>query len=129
VQLKQLEDAIGQMFSDIDRGFKTVRFEFQDDAQFFVSHFLTHFDAIFTLNQDVLLERNYFSRAGAAVAGLKRWVGVQIPGMRRQQDGDGGVGGSVADAGIWVPSGGGIDWTREGSRTSSCMVPAIGGNQ
>jgi hypothetical protein len=39
---------------------------------------LTRFDAIFTLNQDLLLEIHYQQVFGA----LPRWNGVLIPGMR-----------------------------------------------
>ena len=61
VQLRRLEEAIGQMFSDMDRGFANRDFEFQTDTAYLVRSFLILFDAIFTLNQDLLLERNYLN--------------------------------------------------------------------
>jgi hypothetical protein len=40
---------------------------------------LARFDAIFTLNQDVLLECRYLQHV--ELAGTRRWSGVQMPGM------------------------------------------------
>ena len=41
-----------------------------------VTPFLNQFDAIFTVNQDTLLETHYFEGT------LPRWSGVQLPGMK-----------------------------------------------
>ena len=43
-----------------------------------VRSFLIQFDAIFTLNQDLLMERFYLLRGGP----FGRWSGAYIPGMR-----------------------------------------------
>ena len=45
-------------------------------------HFLTRFDAIFTLNQDVLLE-HYYVNENIALIGKKKWAGAELPGMKR----------------------------------------------
>ncbi len=48
------------MFGDMTLGFSRQPFEFCDDPELQVSGFLSKFSAIFTLNQDTLLETKYF---------------------------------------------------------------------
>lgn len=84
--MRDLERAISRMFEDMNRGyFENPQFEFQQNIAFLVGKFLTRFDAIFTLNQDLLLEHAY---AGGNVALLsnQRWNGAQLPGMRPRPD-------------------------------------------
>jgi hypothetical protein len=105
-QVRQLEAAIGQMFADMNRGFANREFEFQTDAAYLVRTFLVLFDAIFTLNQDLLLERHYLNdnvMLGNHPKG--RWNGWQIVGMQRHHAKDAGfiVPGEV-NLGIWVPA-------------------------
>lgn len=45
--------------------------------------FLARFDAIFTLNQDLLLERHYLPVLNQTIS--HRWTGAQIPGLKREQ--------------------------------------------
>lgn len=78
-RLADLMSAIVQMFSDMNMAFEDVPFEFQNEIQFRVSSFLVQFDAIFTLNLDLLLERHYFNEN---VGLSKKWDGWQIPGMK-----------------------------------------------
>jgi len=52
------------------------QFEFQNEVACMVRPFLNRFDAIFTVNQDTLLEAQYFDGT------LPRWSGVQLPGMK-----------------------------------------------
>jgi hypothetical protein len=78
-RMRALQNAIELMFSDMDKGFETlVDFEFHKDS--LVQGFLVRFDAIFTLNQDLLLERHYLERA--RLSAHRRWSGWQIPGMK-----------------------------------------------
>jgi hypothetical protein len=50
-------------------------------------HFLVKFDAIFTLNQDLLFERFYLDPMGrVAAASGQRWNGAAIRGMRELRD-------------------------------------------
>jgi hypothetical protein len=49
--------------------------------EFQLRTFLVSFDAIFTLNQDVLLEHHYFRHV--ELVGAQKWRGAQLPGMRR----------------------------------------------
>ncbi len=83
-QLMALQDAIKRMFDDMNAAFMAA-----GDWQFGQQHierqigtFLTRFDAIFTLNQDVLLEHHYVND-NIALIGKKKWAGAELPGMRR----------------------------------------------
>jgi len=59
-----------------------VPFEFQSSGAYQLAPFLDKFDAIFTLNQDVFLERNYLNNNVMLMSG-GRLDGYSIPGMRR----------------------------------------------
>ena len=76
--LRKLQDPIASMFTDMDKAFARMTFEFQNEVQYMVRTFLTQFDAIFTLNQDLLMERHYLPSGGP----FGRWAGGYIPGMR-----------------------------------------------
>ena len=82
--LMALQDAVKRMFDDMNAAFMAAT-----DWQFGQQHierqigtFLTRFDAIFTLNQDVLLEHHY-ANDNIALIGQKKWAGPELPGMRR----------------------------------------------
>jgi hypothetical protein len=79
-QLIRFQGAIGRMFDDMNRGFLSRRdLEFShEDVRQTVKSFLTRFDAIFTLNQDVLLEQFYCGDKMVQVQ-----VRPEIPGMRK----------------------------------------------
>jgi hypothetical protein len=79
-QLIQFQSAVGRMFDDMNRGFLNRRdLEFsREDVRRTVSSFLMRFDAIFTLNQDVLLEQFY-----CADKVVQSQVRPEIPGMRK----------------------------------------------
>jgi hypothetical protein len=49
--------------------------------KYLMSTFLVRFDAIFTLNQDLLLERHYLND-NIALSTPRRWNGWQIPGLK-----------------------------------------------
>lgn len=74
--------ALARMFSDMNKGyFENVEFEFQQSRQRMVRTFLTRFDAIFTLNQDLLLEHHYIDN-DVSLLSDRRWNGSELPGMR-----------------------------------------------
>jgi hypothetical protein len=52
---------------------------FSNDAAFSVIDFLARFDAIFTLNQDLLLEMHYLD---VELANRRQWNGIQWSGVR-----------------------------------------------
>lgn len=81
--LMGLQAAITQMFDDMNKALMEInRWEFQQHLERQVSTFLTRFDAIFSLNQDVLLE-HYYINENISLIGKKKWAGAQLPGMRR----------------------------------------------
>jgi hypothetical protein len=85
-QLGCLEGAIHKMFNDMDAGFRApggrpFKFEFSLDEPG-VRHFLSRFDAIYTLNQDLLLERHYFN-SDFPLINPQRWSGWAMHGMRQ----------------------------------------------
>jgi hypothetical protein len=81
--LASLQAAVGRMFDDMNSGyFERLGFEFQNHEPQ-VRTFLTRFDAIFTLNQDVLLEHFYKDQFDVSLSRGRRWDGIQIPGMKR----------------------------------------------
>lgn len=80
--LETLESVIDQMFADMNRAFhERVNFEFQNQIAYQIGPFLARFDAIFTLNQDVLLERHYMSNDGYLFQAPRRWDAHALPGM------------------------------------------------
>src|SRR5262252_3224843 len=81
-RLRRMQDAVLRMFSDMDKAFAMItNFEFQNDRRYLVRNLLVQFDALFTLNQDLLLERHYLN-GKVALSSSDRWTGWEIPGMR-----------------------------------------------
>lgn len=71
------------MFADMNAALMEITgWEFQNHIDRTVGTFLTRFDAIFTLNQDVLLE-HYYMNGNVGLSGKRKWAGVQLPGMKR----------------------------------------------
>jgi hypothetical protein len=57
------------------------QFEFSNDIAHSIQKFLVRFDAIFTLNQDLLIEVHYNNQNVALWHGT-RWQGYELPGLR-----------------------------------------------
>lgn len=76
-----LTAALVGMFNLMDQGFAQIAFEPQNVVQYLVAEYLARFDAIFTLNQDLLLERHYLNQ-NVGLAQSRRWSGFQLPGVR-----------------------------------------------
>jgi hypothetical protein len=68
------------MFNFLNGNFTRQKFEFEDppDTRYSVHSFLNRFDAIFTLNQDALLEIHY-----THVVMNSRWGRADTPGLKR----------------------------------------------
>jgi hypothetical protein len=80
--LNNLQAAIAEMFADMDAGFAHRQsLDFSSDLNFKVARFLGRFDAIFTLNQDLLLERHYHD-SDLALSSPRKWGGWRSPGIR-----------------------------------------------
>jgi SIR2-like domain len=81
-QVTRLESALLQMFGDMDKAFAAIpNFEFHNQVQFLIRTCFVRFDAIFTLNQDLLMERHYLN-GNIALSSQRSWTGWQIPGMQ-----------------------------------------------
>lgn len=94
-QLISLQNAVGRMFDDMNSSFKgRGDLEFQRPEGLIqtteeraiatertVRHFLMRFEAIFTLNQDLLLEHLYISRAD-----VQNEVRPELPGLQLIRD-------------------------------------------
>jgi hypothetical protein len=79
--LNDMQNALAGMFNDMDQGFARMPFEFQVDIAYMLRTFLARFDAIFTLNQDLLLERHYFD-TNLALSPNRKWDGGGSPGTK-----------------------------------------------
>ena len=99
--VSRFQEAVSSMFFDMDAAFEDVTFEPSNNVAQSVAAFLTRFDAIFTLNQDLLLERHYLNDNVSLLSNGK-WSGWTIPGLIRQ-------GAGHADPltnpnlGLWIP--------------------------
>lgn len=77
--LLALEHTIGQTFRAMNLAFAQLdSLNFSQFVDFSIIDFLSRFDAIFTLNQDLLLELHY---SGVELANRRRWNGIQWPGL------------------------------------------------
>jgi len=88
-RLGRFQTAINEIFADMDRGFATrPTWEFQNDLHRTLGHALVKFDAIFTLNQDLLFERYYLNEQAFNVSleTNQRLLGCVIPGMTESRD-------------------------------------------
>ena len=85
-KLAKLELAVQRMFGDMNEAFAKRRFEFRDERQYSVGSFLMKFDAIFTLNQDLLIEYHYI-RAKYVHDSDSRWEKCIVPGIEQIHDG------------------------------------------
>jgi hypothetical protein len=72
----RFQNAVTGLFSRLNKSLLTKQFEFSNDVKFLVKRFLAQFDAIFSLNQDLLLEIHYVSSDTHG-----KWSGVTLPGM------------------------------------------------
>lgn len=74
-----LASALAGMFNGMGLAFMQREFEFQNppDIRYSLTSFLMRFDAIFTLNQDTLLEQKYIPFVGAP-----KWGRAHLPGLK-----------------------------------------------
>lgn len=80
--LHRLQNAISIVLQDMNRAFLNMQnMEFQRFRETMLRTFMFRFDAIFTLNQDILLEGHYCPHV--ELGDVRRWGGSQLPGMWR----------------------------------------------
>jgi SIR2-like protein len=94
----RLRDAVVSLFHRLNLALLDETFEFSNDVKYQVSQFLAKFDAIFSLNQDLLLECHYLERFPLG----GRWNGAVVAGMKPESLGHDHYG--PLDK-IWVPTG------------------------
>jgi len=80
-RLMAFQGALSGMFGRMNGHFQSRSFEFSNDVARSFAKFLVQFDAIFTLNQDLLLEIHYRNDNVVLWHGT-RWQGYQMPGLR-----------------------------------------------
>jgi hypothetical protein len=99
------ESALTRMFEAMNAGYGSQAFEFSDSMvdRRPVQSFLSRFTAIFTLNQDLLLERHYLANKenNFDVEAWKHW---QLPGMK-MLDSASGRAFHPSATGLWQPTG------------------------
>lgn len=78
-----LQKAIERVFGSMNKNLLSHRsFEFSDSLKMSLRRMLLRFDAIFTLNQDLLLEHRYMHSFATLPEGpFGRWAGVLMPGL------------------------------------------------
>jgi hypothetical protein len=83
-RLHRVQDAVKAVFHSMNDMFvRRPSMEFGNDVAFMIQKYLVRFDAIFTLNQDLLLEFHYLNNNPAVWMGSKFYPhGWYIPGTR-----------------------------------------------
>ena len=77
--LDRMQAAVIATFRTMNESFaKRPNMEFSNERQFSIINFLSRFDAIFTLNQDLLLDLHY---GHLELAEPRRWSGHYFPGL------------------------------------------------
>jgi len=76
----ELTTALRSMFADMNDGLLAAQFEFGIAASRSVARFLAQFDAIFSLNQDLLIEHHYLPQDISLLAPGK-FTGAEMPGV------------------------------------------------
>jgi hypothetical protein len=74
-----LQRAVLATFDEMNQMLAAQRFEFNMSEEWWVSRFLADFDAIFTLNQDLLLELHYLP--GKDIERERKWRTTAYPGI------------------------------------------------
>lgn len=102
--LHAMQTAIGRMFDDMNHGYaQSAEWEFQQHQHYMVRTFLSKFNAIFSLNQDLLLELRYLND-NIMLGSNRKWAGWQLPGLRQLPNQEWKFGNTTAN-GIWIPEG------------------------
>lgn len=75
----RMEQAIRATFEEMNETFAKIPFEFTSNYYRSIQRYFTNFEAIFTLNQDLLLELQYYPEGNAEHE--RRWTGYSLPGV------------------------------------------------
>src|SRR5215831_9714001 len=113
-RLQKLETAIVDAFAVMNRNLAAASFNFCNDLKYSLPEFLVLFDAIFTLNQDLLLEKHYlYPPQVISLAGTRRWLRGYLPGVDEIP--------SPAQSGLYDPLL--AQWRPQSSPTASPVDP------
>jgi SIR2-like domain len=86
-RLASLQEAISATFGTMNEALSQAQFDFHNGIDVSMGVFLAKFDAIFTLNQDLLLERHYhYPRERMVGFRSLKWRGAETPGMEEIPD-------------------------------------------
>ena len=75
--VREFMGALVAMFDEMNRGLSRATFEWQNETSMMVRPFLACFDYVFTLNQDLLLERHYLNHGPSG-----KFDRLQMPGLK-----------------------------------------------
>src|SRR5260370_22672559 len=80
-RLKKLETARIDAFAEMNKHLAAAEFSFCHYTEFLLPEFLALFDAIFTINQDLLLETQSLNpfRVDMSLVGSRKWSGGDLP--------------------------------------------------
>jgi SIR2-like domain len=81
-RLRRMQNALSEMFIQMEEAFEGIQFNISNEHKISISSFLAKFDAIFTLNQDLLLERFYVGEVGTPSIGGGKWERAVVPGIK-----------------------------------------------
>lgn len=89
-QLDAMMAGIGSFFRDMNAALLSIQeFEFEKNANRLVRATLARFDAIFTLNQDLLLEHHYLDDLNNIFhVSNQKWTGAELPGLSHRKGGN-----------------------------------------
>jgi hypothetical protein len=80
-RLRELETAIVGVFADMNKNLADATRNFSSTKKFSIVEFLVLFDAIFTLNQGLLLEAQYHHEPNSlSLTENRKWLGCELPG-------------------------------------------------
>ena len=100
VRVRRLQEAVTGLFGRMNKALEKSTFEFRNESGWKVKEFLERFDAIFSLNQDLLVEMHYWHPQFAS----QKRNAVSIPGMHPSY-GPGHAGGHDPIKLTWQPNG------------------------
>src|SRR5215467_9500409 len=79
-RLQKLEIAVVDAFDEMNKHLASAALNFSSNRKFTLPEFLVSFDAIFTLNQDLFLEAQYFDKPDRlSLTEGRKWLGGDLP--------------------------------------------------
>lgn len=82
IELQGMQAAVRDMFGAMNRGFFQNQIEVNNQTHLRLVAFLKKFDAIFSLNQDLLLEHIYCNPFYFCISNIRNWDNCKSPGVQ-----------------------------------------------